>query len=924
MAIERVFLPVDRPALPQVIEHLIERYQRDDQLNLASTIAVLPGRRAGRRLLELLVEACEERNLLLSPPEIDTVGLLPDRLYTPQRPFANELTQDLAWARALRSISPDKLQPAIPVAPSKDDDDRWLELGQVFRRQHAELAGDGLDFRDVARRGPELEDFDETARWRAMAEAQDAYHRLLDSVGLWDLQTARLVAIDKRKCQTDKDVLLIGAVDMNVATRSMLDQVADQVTAFIFAPPEWSERFDEHGCLRTETWDTSPIEIDMNRVRVVGGPGEQAESVLRIIASYDGRYRADEITIGVPDDRIVPDITRMLDLRELPSRWGPGKTLSETGPHTLLSAVADYSGRQHFRDFAALVRHPDIGRWLAQHSVHGDCIHGDWLAELDKYQAEHLPYRLTGRWLGPASASQNVRLVFDAIQQLIAPLTASHKPLAEWGDLIISLLTEVFGWRELDRSLAQDRGTLAACEAMRDAISAHLAISSALAPTVSASRAMRWTLEQTAGQPIPPPAEADAIELLGWLELPLDDAPAVIITSLNEGFIPESVDSDLFLPNRLRSRLGLLDNLRRYARDAYALSVLSAARDDCHIIVARRNHEGDPLVPSRLLFAADRRTIAERARLLFATTSDKPAPLVEPTRPSEAAADGLAVPQPFDLAEPIERMSVTSFRDYIACPYRFYLRHVLRLRPLDDHADELDGAAFGSLAHEILHRFGERPERESTDAEQIRQTLYRLLNQTVAKQYGRDAMAVIHVQVEQLRMRLDAFAEKQAEWASAGWRIEFTEVPTNDHQHAELVVDGEAMPLTGRIDRIDVNRSTGQRVVFDYKTSDAARRPRDAHQKRGEWIDLQLPLYRHLVRTLEIDGPVEFGYILLPKDTSRIEYCLAKWTDEELAEADTIAADVVRAVRQTRFWPPTDPPPAFSEDFAYICQDNVL
>ena len=290
MAIERVFLPVDQPALPQVVEHLIKRYRRDDQLSLETVIAVVPGRRAGRRLLELLVEACAEQNLLLTPPKIDTVGLLPELLYKPQRPFANQLTQDLAWAKALRSMPPDKLQPAIPVAPGKDDDDRWLELGQVFRRQHAELAGDGLDFRDVARRGAELDEFEETARWQAMAEVQDAYHLLLDGEQLWDLQTARLVAIEKRECQSDKDVLVIGAVDMNVATRSMLDQVADKVTAFIFAPPEWAERFDEHGCLRTEAWETAALEIDMNRVSVVGGPGEQAESVLRTIAGYEGRY----------------------------------------------------------------------------------------------------------------------------------------------------------------------------------------------------------------------------------------------------------------------------------------------------------------------------------------------------------------------------------------------------------------------------------------------------------------------------------------------------------------------------------------------------------------------------------------------------------------------------------------------------------
>ena len=56
---------------------------------------------------------------------------------------------------------------------------------------------------------------------------------------------------------------------------------------------------------------------------------------------------------------------------------------------------------------------------------------------------------------------------------------------------------------------------------------------------------------------VPPDVADDAVELLGWLELPLDDTPAAIITSFNEGFVPTSLNSDLFLPNELRRRLGL-------------------------------------------------------------------------------------------------------------------------------------------------------------------------------------------------------------------------------------------------------------------------------------------------------------------------------------------------------------------------------
>jgi len=74
------------------------------------------------------------------------------------------------------------------------------------------------DARDVVRIGQERDGFPdgELARWSALRDLQLDYLYRLDNLELWDLQTARLVAIDKHECATDRDILLIGTVDMNV------------------------------------------------------------------------------------------------------------------------------------------------------------------------------------------------------------------------------------------------------------------------------------------------------------------------------------------------------------------------------------------------------------------------------------------------------------------------------------------------------------------------------------------------------------------------------------------------------------------------------------------------------------------------------------------------------------------------------------
>jgi RecB family exonuclease len=223
----------------------------------------------------------------------------------------------------------------------------------------------------------------------------------------------------------------------------------------------------------------------------------------------------------------------------------------------------------------------------------------------------------------------------------------------------------------------------------------------------------------------------------------------------------------------------------------------------------------------------------------------------------------------------------------------------------------------------VLEAFGRSELSASTAADKIAALLNHALDDLVRERYGADPLPVIQVQVEQLRTRLMAFAQWQAGWAGQGWRIECVEQEPEDGA-AAIPVDGEPMFLRGRIDRIDVNEWTGERAVFDYKSSNNPDGPEKTHQSKGEWIDLQLPLYRHLAAGLGIDGPVRLGYIVLPKDPKQVQGILATWTEDDLREADRKAEDVVRGIRAEAFWPPTMPPPPWFDEFAAICQDGQL
>lgn len=919
MAISRKFLGLDRPALAAAAEYLLERFRHDRQADLSRAIVVVPGGRAGRRLLEILVDKCDSDGMVFTPPEIVTVGRLPELLYQAKQPFADDLVQQLAWSDALKNFDRQELQTVIARLPENGDSERWHELGRMLQTLHRELASDGLDFADVIARGKRLERFPEMGRWQVFANIQQAYLKTLDDLQLWDRQTARLYAIEHRECRIERPLILIGAVDLNRSIRQMLDQVADLVTALIYAPDTCQDRFDSHGCLIPEKWESLDLQIPNDSLVSADDPVDQADAVARRIAGFERRFRAEDITVGLPDERIVPQLARQLDECNLPNRFGPGQPLSRSSVIRLLEDLADWLEGKRYEQFAAIARHPDAEAWLLQTGVKPG-----WIEQLDDYYNDHLPVQIDGKWLGREEKYQLLRDIYTRLDKLTQKLTETSKPLDQWLGAIGKLVLDVYGFRNFDLENSSDRATWKACNAVQDALGELASVPPSLMPKATAGEALRMLLGQLRSLQIAPTASEAAIELVGWLELPLDDAPALIVTSFNEGFVPSSAGADLFLPGGLRSVLGLDDNARRYARDAYAVTMLLAPWRTTTFIVARRNADNDPLAPSRLLFAAPNETVARRALEFF--KEEKQSSVKAPLAGGLVAGHSDLVfepPRPVPLDEPITRMSVTSFSTYLACPYRFYLTRVLRLGGIDDQATELDGAAFGNLAHDVLEDFGKCDERDSSDAGTIQRTLNHLLSQFVARRFGKHPGAAVLIQVEQLKLRLKAFAAWQAKRREEGWKIEHAEVSFSE-QPGQLDVDGQPMFLTGRIDRIDVNEK-GDRQILDYKTSDAGDKPEKTHRRRNrEWVDLQLPLYRHLARTLGIHEKVGLGYVLLPKNSANVGLALAEWSEEDLAAADKIAVNVARNVRQQEFWPPTEPPPPYSEDLAYICMDGVF
>jgi ATP-dependent helicase/nuclease subunit B len=405
--------------------------------------------------------------------------------------------------------------------------------------------------------------------------------------------------------------------------------------------------------------------------------------------------------------------------------------------------------------------------------------------------------------------------------------------------------------------------------------------------------------------------------LNGWLELPWLTAPHLVVAGLNEGMAPDSVAGDPWLPDSVRGLMDLKTNAIRLARDSYLLTSLIESRRQSGSVVllaARESTSGDPLKPSRLLLRCPEQELAARALRLF-PSDESEAPGSSP--PSWHRAWRLRLPAPDPNSGVFQKMSVTQFSDYLKCPFRFYLKHVLRMEPFDAARDEMEARHFGSLIHDTVQALHNHPDlRDSSDETALADFLDETVLRLSAEHYTPDPALPLIIQLESARNRLRVLARLHAEERAAGWRFEHVEV-----SFPETLDNVE---ISGRIDLIERHAQTGERRVIDYKTGAKGTDPEKAHVKafrtgsrefpdwqvfdyHGKphaWTNLQLPFYAWIVGRREL-GTVKAGYINLP--VARSEAAVKMWEgmdDAVVHSAVECARGVIASIRKGVFWPP--------------------
>lgn len=764
---ETIFLKTQADLAEHVADHLLKDGGRD----LSRVEVWIPTAGAGRRIRRALAERG-----VLSPRFTQPMrALLPDRVR-----LAERFEREAAWARVLVDADADFLEPLFSNANLETERAR-LKSGGVLCDLCDLLAEAGLspDHDRLAEVCAE-----DSERWTVLSELYARYGAVLEKHGLTDPNEARFAEIASPTRAAGLSRLVIACIpDVPLAAQRYAEAIEKRgvgIEALVWLPAELSGGFDAWGRPRPEEWRDCFLAVDSRQIRVARSLEDEARMALDFAVSSKN---AGDYAVVLADTNLGSAFRSEIESRGgrafLPE--GGRLDLSEAG--MLALEWLRFQSSRELRGLRRLLELPRFSRVLR----------GDSALKSDEALAacDHLIGEAVLSDFAQAKAYASVP--FDEAKDK-RKRRAMARVLVE---LVEALLPESLGdllskaWRFGGEGL----------EAARKVVGLHKTLSLSPIyhdgnPDIDAafSRALK-------AEAVFESSELGDVELSGLLEAPWTRAARLVLCGCVEGCLPSLVNGHPFLPDSKRHALGLADNSSRFARDAYLLQCLLLSRPagEFSISFSRFDAEGSPSLPSSLLLRCEEEDLPDRALQLF---KNLPGGGSRSRRENNWKWN-----LPERLRGKVEKISPTDFSEYLACPFRYYLKKARWLDAFTPDAREMDAKRFGILVHEALERFGQQTPNES-DPERIEDLVFGHLEAIVHTLFGPAPSPAVRIQIEAARMRLRGFARVQAQEIAEGWRI--VEVERKLDADAENPLRIGSLKFSGKIDRIEKKRPDGQ------------------------------------------------------------------------------------------------------------------
>ena len=529
------------PILKGLAEHLVGgAVVVQKEVNLESTLVVLPTQRARRLFEHYLLDAAEQQEVLVVPPEITTPGRMADLFVPPTGIPANAVTLGLVDAQVWSEL-PEHSR-ALVEGVSATESSRE-SLIQRLGRLHHECCLALVDFSRVRDEIPEgLSGGQEREVWDVLVSWQEARQQKLDALQMQCPATEQSRAIRAASIEpgaVERVILVDGdSLHSRTALLEVLDQKGVDIDRVV---PQEGSAAPMHPISggAVSDWSDADLKFDDANLHVADGPEDQAQLVAGLIQK-SGCQTTSQVTLVCPDPDMEAAVQSVLPSYEVPIRTASAGALLDGALGRMLSSVQKVL-QGGWAEVEALLRVPGF---LDMCHLESKVID-----KVDQCRREHLGVHLHDERM---KDSEEVRDVLAAIETVLGPIKAAsgHQAIDE-----IVKLAELGLRQNLPERTRDDLEESAV--ALRKVLDQFQAAPDDLLGLLSGTEVLKLVLQELDQLVLTPDAEDDSVEVVGWLEAAWDPAPLRIVLGMNENLIPSRPILEPLVPDSIRERLGL-------------------------------------------------------------------------------------------------------------------------------------------------------------------------------------------------------------------------------------------------------------------------------------------------------------------------------------------------------------------------------
>ena len=908
--------------IPQVKQILLSEINESSQvIDLSHLLVIIPTAKSGRHLLEALS----------TDPLTINKGLLSPKIVTPIQFLELELDEDekasdgqciFTWVEALEIAKKHSINAIFPnTFPFSDT--LKLSNAKRFHKLRKEIGSEGFDLSEIAticvNLGIEVE------RWKQLAQLEKSYYALLNQKNLIDpIILNKKTAEEYQLDSTISKIILVATPNPKPLPLKALQSLESTTPIEIWINGPKEGLFNEWGIPLQKAWEERILDFNQWNQQIV-----RVKNALEIPEKLKECVKdapVESLQIGLLDPNLISPVSNFFTLESIAFHNPEGINLSQSAIGKLMISLIRIQDSQNINEFKQLLLNPYFYRYT-QSNIAVEALFKD----IDHLFSKHLTYTLKElKKQAEFSQNQNLIDVLKCVEVFLYPSDSkNNKPtnFAEWFSQTLNKFIEGHGLIESDTH----HKNISDC--INSTIEEAIASENLFLKHKLSSR-KEILLDTLNKQKLYQERERNAHDLFGWLELLWHDAPHSLICGFNEGIVPRANPIDSFLPENLRKELGMQTNEAIFANDLYLFEALCRRRHQKEngkvtLFVPESDGEGNPLMPSRILFQIPEDQLANITKSILLTKTKKLG--FEDHQPASIINQSKPCPLP-------KSFSVSKLKDYLKCPFRFYLKHILKIRIENFDESEMSPSTFGSLFHKVVAQLKGENLSGTMDEAKFIKDLEAKAERALTRDFGFNPSFALQIQKENLHDRIIAFAQSQIQSLQPNQALEIIDT----EKSFSLNID--EFTITGSIDRIDFIK--GQKRIIDYKTSSSPKTPKSEHLssantkkepkhlpdeayhnvngKNYYWSDLQLPLYCLSEISDENPGFPELYYYNIPKSSEKT--ALSLWDDftpEDLEAARQCTRAILNRIKEGKFWPPNEQLEPSMDDFADLFPDGI-